>query len=371
MTRLADTFRTPEARVWRTVVAVDITDSTKMKEDQGEAGWLNTYGWFFDMLAETIASTGGVIVKYLGDGVMAVFGDDKVTEAINWSIVVQEEMAAARARNLVKCACSIGIASGEVIEFDPPLGGKDYIGTVVDRAFRLCSAANANAIFVDTDTVAGASMTKVMSKAGRSTATKRTPAEYQGKEQGVRLKGFSSPVTYHEILWETARFSVKPQLATELSETKTIAPGPVTSDPQLVHRSEWLYGRVSSLNSRFGFIDGPSSESFWFNDDYLFNTHQSLIVGADVWFIALEPLGATKNRRASAIIVNGSTLTGVFSKIFQKGFGFAELKSKSGDTHDIFVSLGPTVADWKDGDTVAFTVKMGKKGLTGFDARKP
>src|SRR5438552_3820745 len=68
MSRLADTFRSPESRVTKTIVVVDLTNSTSMKEQQPEAAWLTTYGWFFDMLGTTMPKGKGHIIKYLGDG---------------------------------------------------------------------------------------------------------------------------------------------------------------------------------------------------------------------------------------------------------------------------------------------------------------
>ena len=46
----------------------------------------------------------------------------------------------------------VGMATGEVREFDMSEDSvvKDYLGSIVDRAFRLCNAANAKCILVDT-----------------------------------------------------------------------------------------------------------------------------------------------------------------------------------------------------------------------------
>ena len=62
MARLADTFASPNSRVTKTIVAVDLIGSTNMKEAHPEAQWLTTYGWFFDMLGKTIADYKGQIV---------------------------------------------------------------------------------------------------------------------------------------------------------------------------------------------------------------------------------------------------------------------------------------------------------------------
>ncbi len=369
MAHLTETFRTPEARVQRTIVAVDLTDSTAMKTDQGEAGWLSTYGWFFDLLGQSIVRSGGNIVKYLGDGIMAVFPDDHAAEAINWSILIQEEMALARAKNLVRCSCSVGIAFGELVEFDSPMGGKDYIGTVADRAFRLCGVANANAIFVDTETVAAASMTKISAKAGRSTASRRSAKEYQGNEEAVEVKGFAKPVAYFEILWENARFSVKPEVASELSRPPERPPErpPTLFKPTSPARPSWLRGRVSSLGPRFGFITGLDEEQFWFNPDCHFNADLHISFGSEVWFIPADPIGESKNRRATEVLPFGTNLHGVLQRVFPEGFGFGSFVSASDGNYQIFVNLGDA-SDWTVGDMLSVTVGANAKGIAGFDA---
>ena len=147
-----------QIRVVKVIVAVDLTNSTAMKERVPETAWLATYDWFFTLLGELATKLKGKIVKYMGDGVMAVFDQDAAAEAINWAIRVQEDILEAQEAMRVDCNCAIGISCGEVVEFATPEGAMDYIGTIADKAFRLCSAAMARAIFVDTDTAANAAI---------------------------------------------------------------------------------------------------------------------------------------------------------------------------------------------------------------------
>jgi len=324
------------------------------------------------MLAETISDQNGRIVKFLGDGLMAVFAEDDATNAINWAIAVQEQMASARAQNLVNCSCSVGISFGEVVEFDSPMGGKDYIGSVFDSAFRLCSKANANAIFVDSNTVAAASMTKITSQAGRSVAKRRTANEYQGPAESIRLEGFSSAVGYHEILWENSRFSVKPQVATELSK-KPGRPGvhrggkrPVVGGAE--QGPQWCKGKVTQVGHKFGFITGPEEEQFWFNEDYLFSPGAEARRGDDVWFIPAAPLGEAKNRRATEVLPFGAVLKGSLDYVHQDGYGFAACKSEGGSSYSIFVNLVDSTG-WETGFTIEFDVGENAKGLAGWNVR--
>jgi class 3 adenylate cyclase len=245
-----------------------------MKAQHSEATWLNTYGWFFDLLARTIEK--GTIVKYLGDGAMAVFSEENAADAINWAIRIQEGLADGQAANVVPvfCECSIGIAFGDVVAFETPPDRRDYIGTVVDRAFRLCSAANAKAIFVDTDSVTAALMMRVQSRIGISTAPKRKPNDYLSQVQSVTVKGFSQPVSYHEIFWGNDGYGVRPEFVTKLSQPESSGRAPqAPTDVRAstaVHRSApcWCKGVVTSLNDRYGFVTS-NGEDFWFSPDYL------------------------------------------------------------------------------------------------------
>src|SRR6266567_313380 len=100
MSSLHQVFMEAKSRVVKVIVAIDLTNSTSMKEQEPEASWLTTYGWFFDLLRTTVGPE-GTIIKYLGDGAMTVFSENNAAEAINWAIRMQEEFAQARASNRI------------------------------------------------------------------------------------------------------------------------------------------------------------------------------------------------------------------------------------------------------------------------------
>ncbi len=368
MTKLADTFRTPGCRVTRVIVAVDLSDSTNMKERYPESHWLTTYAWFFDLLGETICEYHGSITKYLGDGVMAVFEEEYAAEAINWAIAVQETIADAKSANLVACDCSVGIACGEMVQFETPAGASDYIGSVVDKAFRLCSAANAMGIFAEKETIYTAAMNRVRSRAG-SIPPKRKVAEYQGPEESVKVKGFSTPVAYHEILWANARFGVRPEFVTRLSGQPAVPDGPASNPCRNQGPISWHRGRVNRLLDTYGFIR-DDSEDFWFNPSSLFRKSQPVDVGQDVWFMPADALPGGKARRAVDVVALGATLSGRLGIVKPNGFGFAQCATDHGDERQIFVHLGDS-SPWSPGDEVEFTVGENRQGFAGVDARAP
>ncbi len=374
MALLVDTFRSAESRVTKAVVAVDLTSSTAMKELQPEATWISTYGWFFDLAKQSAQKFGGVIVKYLGDGVMIVFGEDDAADAINCAIAIQEGIEEARDDRLVECQCSIGIAYGMVVEFETAEGAKDYIGSVADKAFRLCTAANANAIFVDTDTLAAAAMNKVRSRLGSSMVPRRTVSEYQGESQSVEAKGFMKPVPYHEILWSSTRFGVDNRFVTKLSEppaAETTAPRPVAVLPRA--GTEWLKGRVARLPDtlrQYGFIQA-GEEQFWFNPSYLFYREyaEELRLGQEVWFSPMEALPNGRSRRASCILPMGEYLSGKAGHInAEKHYTFAMCTSDRGDVRQVFIYV-PVPQDLKDGEEIEFVISENAKGPMGVQPR--
>jgi len=373
MALLADVFRDEKSRVTKTIVAIDLTNSTAMKEQQPEVQWLNTYAWFFDMLKETIETSKGSIVKYLGDGAMAVFDEDHPADAINWAIVVQELLAQAQQSKQVFCDCSIAITYGTVVEFDTPNAAKDYIGTVVDKAFRLCSVANAKAIFVDADTIIAAPMNRVQSRMGLNSMPSRTATQYQGTKQSVKVKGFSQPVEYHEILWASSSYDVRKEFVTSLSaavESASSSQATVASPRATVGWSK--RGRILNLSERFGFIRALDGEEFWFNADYLFRRSIQVKPGDEVWFNPLDPFPSKKSRRASDVLPLGGQLDGTIEKVITtKGFAFVNCTSDRHETKQIFLFVGQdSIATYSPGVRVHFTISENSQGLSGVQPRR-
>lgn len=375
MASLAQVFQDQNSRVVKVIVAIDLTNSTSMKAQQAEASWLNTYAWFYDQLRTTISKVnGGKIVKYLGDGAMAVFSEDHAADAINWSIVIQETFADAQAANTIDraCHCSIGIACGGVIEFDvfdSTENTKDYIGTVVDKAFRLCSAANAKAIFVDTDTSDAAAMHRVVSRLGANTSPKRKVPDYLGREESVStIKGFSQPVTYHEIFWGESRYGVSPPFLSKISTEKLEDAPPITTPkPSPTTTQGWILGYVHNKNDKFGFIRA-GQEDFYFNPTSLFRREIPVEWNDPVWFIPADPFPNAKGRRATDVIALGAVLEGKIERVNPQGFGFALCPNSSGHLKQIFIYFGD-VSGWHPGMEIEFTVGENRKGLVGLDPK--
>ncbi|MFB8264999.1 adenylate/guanylate cyclase domain-containing protein [Streptomyces sp. NPDC055955] len=135
---------------YRVILFADLSGSTEMKTKTGEVNWLSTIGKFLDITTEAITSHGGTVVKYLGDGTLAAFDSEHAAEAIDAAIRIQEMLFTENRNNSVKeCLATVGIATGHVVEYEAPGGGLDYVGSVVDRASRLCDAGAPQAIWIE------------------------------------------------------------------------------------------------------------------------------------------------------------------------------------------------------------------------------
>jgi len=306
------------------------------------------------------------MVKYLGDGAMSVFSEENAADAINWAVVVQEKIDDAKNSNRFVCECSVGMATGEVVEFDTREGAKDYIGLIVDKAFRLCSAANARAIFVDADTVAAAAMTRIKSRVGIT--LRRKVAEYQGPGESITIKGFSQPVSYHEIFWAGTRFGVSAPFVTKLSAAQPSAvPERVRPTPGGVQAAStpWIKGRVVNLSEKFGFVRS-GEEDFWFNSDQLFRKSILVNRGDEVWFIPADPFTGARSRRATDIVRIGARLDGRIERVMPAGFGFALTPNDRGELRQVFVYFGDPAA-WQPGQIIEFEVGENPRGFAGLN----
>jgi class 3 adenylate cyclase/cold shock CspA family protein len=376
--QLRDAFASPESRTERTIVVVDVNGSTAMKETQPQAAWLPTIGWWYDIVTELAHSAvPGVVIKYLGDGIMLVFDVDQATDAVNAAIQIQEAIRDAGrgsdgAMGMVKITCSIGISSGEVIGFTTPAGGLDFVGAQVDKAFRLCSAANENAIFVDAQTLGAANTTRFKARVG--TALGWQADQYHGASQRVTLKGFGQPVAYHEIKWDHQLYGVASSEVTAstdrlrpVSSGRTPAEDAASSSPPRTverHRGEVTCWRPEKA---FGFIrEARSGESFWFCPKRFVypDNAENLAVGMDVAFVATGAADGKRSREAGAILVVGEQADGpLVSLPTDRPYGWVRVEDEEGNRHLVYVPQRELYG-CKVGDILGFTVGASDRGAS-------
>lgn len=374
---LRETFANPESRCDCTVATIDIAGSTAWKEQQPQATWLSSLGFFYDnATAIAVESAPDVVVKYLGDGIMFVFDADHTTEAVNAVIRIQEVVneqskGSGGAKGAIDFACSAGISTGEVVRFVTPGGHVDFVGTVVDKAFRLCAAASAKAIFVDTPTLGAANMIRISSTFGR--AIGRTSDQYQGDVQRAVLKGFDQPVNYHEILWDQQLYGVKSSTVTASTDrlrvvassaaprsSEASAGGPPRGMER--HRGDITTWRP---DRDFGFVRDPiSGEDFHFTRRHLVYSDDvaKLSPGREVAFVAVGSLDGSKRRQAGAVLVSGEPADGpLVSQPVGKPYGWVRVEDDHGNRHLVYVPAAE-LQGHRVGEILGFTVEVNDRG---------
>lgn len=141
----------------------DIRGFTKMSQDMEPDDILEMLNEYLQVLVPIIFANNGTIDKFLGDGILAVFGspepdpkhhDHALRAAIEMQAAVAKVNEARRLRNLPHRNLGIGIHCGEVVHGF--LGTADrmeftVLGDVVNRSARYCAAAAESEILISPD----------------------------------------------------------------------------------------------------------------------------------------------------------------------------------------------------------------------------
>jgi adenylate cyclase len=136
--------------VQATVVFTDLHGSTGVFESLGNARATEMVTQITTWIAQQCEANGGLVIKTLGDGVLAIFQDGQ--SAVNTVVELQRMQF----KNLVRAPASlkmpmrIGVANGEV-----ELVGGDCYGDAVNVASRLCDLCGPNQIWVNASALNG------------------------------------------------------------------------------------------------------------------------------------------------------------------------------------------------------------------------
>ncbi len=143
-----------------TVIFVDVCGFTKISETTSPDIVVNMLNTYFDAMVKEIVELDGIIDKFIGDAVMAVFkGDYHLDRAIDAAIAIRNEVnkfPAVEGMDSFQPKVSIGIKSGEMISGNigsANLKRLDYtvIGDTVNTAARLQDMAKENQIIICED----------------------------------------------------------------------------------------------------------------------------------------------------------------------------------------------------------------------------
>jgi len=143
-----------------TILCSDVRGFTKTSEKLSTDEIVDLLNDYFSGLVEAIFQNDGTIDKFLGDGILAIFGSPEhdaaqhekaVRAAFAMQQAMREKNLARSARGLVTCEIGIGLHCGEV--FHGFIGSMDrmeftVIGDAVNRTSRYCAGAQGGQILL-------------------------------------------------------------------------------------------------------------------------------------------------------------------------------------------------------------------------------
>jgi class 3 adenylate cyclase len=125
-----------------TILFTDIVGSTELIQRLGDDSFEAVRRSHFAMLGDAVAAGGGMVVKTMGDGIMAVFPSG--VDALGCAVAMQQAIARSNRRaGAAHFDIRVGMHTGE-----PSHDGNDYFGTPVVVARRLCDSAQGGDIYV-------------------------------------------------------------------------------------------------------------------------------------------------------------------------------------------------------------------------------
>jgi len=182
-----------------TILFADIRGFTRISEHAPPEKIVQLLNRYFSAMTDIIFAHGGTLDKYLGDGLMALFGAPTVTpndasNALSTAVAMQRRLIGInlelREEGFPEIGIGIGLHTGEVtVGYIGSERRSEYtaIGDTVNTASRLESNAQGGQILVS----------EVTAKAARSryTLTPREPISVKNREQ---------PVPLFEVEWQKA-----------------------------------------------------------------------------------------------------------------------------------------------------------------------
>jgi class 3 adenylate cyclase len=143
-----------------TILFADVRGFTTATEGADPAGVVAALNGMMDLLAEAVHVHGGNVNKYLGDGLMAMFGAPRPLEghalrAVRAGIEMQRRMEAWNSGRAAPLHVGVGIHTGVVL--GGKVGSRDrleytLIGEAVNLASRLCGKAAPRQVLLTRDT---------------------------------------------------------------------------------------------------------------------------------------------------------------------------------------------------------------------------
>ncbi len=193
-----------------TILFSDIRGFTRMSEHMEPQAVVELLNEFFSEMTDLIFESGGTLDKYLGDGIMAVYGaplpkPDDALRAAKTAVEMQRALAHLNreweSRGQQRLLMGVGVNTGPVTAGNIGSAKRmDYtvIGDAVNLASRLCANAAGGQILISESTYAQLN--------GDIPAQRLEP---------IRVKGKETPVELYEILWQDSVPDVRADEGTE------------------------------------------------------------------------------------------------------------------------------------------------------------
>ena len=159
----------------------DLTASTQLYADVGDAPALKLVHDHFDLVLAILSKHGGTLVKTIGDAVMAAFNDDLDAVAASLEALTAFEKFRLEAPNGERTHLKLGVYRGPSYLVTAN-GVLDYFGQTVNIAARLQAQANSGELVIE-QTLADAAV-----RAGR------LPATAVRERYRASLKGVAEPI---------------------------------------------------------------------------------------------------------------------------------------------------------------------------------
>jgi len=180
-----------------TILFSDIRGFTRMSEHMEPHAVVELLNEYFSEMTDLVFESGGTLDKYLGDGIMAVYGaplpkPDDALRATKTAMEMQRALVALNrdweSRGQQPLRMGVGVNTGPVTAGNIGSARRmDYtvIGDAVNLASRLCSNAAGAQILVSESTY--------LQLNGRIPAQRLEP---------IRVKGKETPVELYEVFWQ-------------------------------------------------------------------------------------------------------------------------------------------------------------------------
>ena len=140
-----------------TILFADVAGSTAVGEQLDPESLRRVMARHFDEIQGIVAEHGGVVEKFIGDAVMAVFGvprvhEDDALRAVRSAIAIRDRLAELEAEGRdqlgVSIAWRIGVNTGEVVAGDAGGGQRFVSGDAVNLAKRLEESAGIGEVLI-------------------------------------------------------------------------------------------------------------------------------------------------------------------------------------------------------------------------------